>query len=217
MLSPTRGASWIARASVLGAVLVCLTWGGHSIAGGHGSFAGLFFVSILMVAVALCATKQELTYRILFGYLLASQLASHLIMSGFVGHVGSVSTGSATEAHRHHDVLTALSSTSVSTDSPASANVGGGGDSTLVMVACHVLVCAIAAVALREGERVMFSLHRAIPQILRVLLGLVVSGPRPVMPSTTTRPPLFQLDSRRAPEFRPLREIYRRGPPIPAV
>jgi len=88
---------------------------------------------------------------------------------------------------------------------------------TLGMILAHAVACLAAALVLREGERVMFSLHRVLPQVLRVLFGAILGclpAARPIFSNFTRRiddtlPHAFRIDL--------VHDIARRGPPAYAA
>ncbi|MGB3675695.1 MAG: hypothetical protein WA988_14775 [Candidatus Nanopelagicales bacterium] len=207
MLNPTKGANWLSRAFVLGSTCVAITLVAHATAGGTVPIVGVAFVTVLMLLGALLATSRELSLPSMLAFLAGSQVVCHLLLNGF-GHsevAGSAATSSERGSHAMHDV-TATSPEAIATAAEAHSM-------TLSMVLAHVVACVAAALVLREGERVMFSLHRALPNIVRVLFGLVVGRPTatPVANTGVARPIADSTPRLSILDF--ASELSRRGPP----
>lgn len=207
MLNPTKGANWLSRAFVLGSTCVAITVVAHAFAGGTVPIVGVGFVTVLMLLGALLATSRELSLPSLLAFLAGSQVVCHLLLNGFSHSevAGSAAMSSERGSHALHE-MTAGAPEGIAAAAEAHSM-------TLSMLLAHLVACAAAALVLREGERVMFSLHRALPNIVRVLFGLVVGRPTatPVATAAVALPvadsmpqlSLFDLAS----------EVTRRGPP----
>ncbi len=170
---------------------------------------------MLMVVGALLATARELSCQALFAFLLGSQAISHILLNGFShGESASLATAGSTERGSHLTMHMAGSAPQ-STDPTTAVDTAQG--SGLTMVLAHLIVCAIAAVVLREGERVMFALHNLLPNVLRVLLGLIV-GRRPApLPVTRAPAPLIDLSIPHPLRIVVCAAVTRRGPPALGV
>lgn len=211
MLNPTRGVNWISRALVLGLTCLAITVVAHAAAGGATSPVGIGFVSVLMTLGAIFATSRELSFAGLFGFLAGSQVVCHLLLNGF-GHSaegGGASLATSSERGAH-----ALHALSPGPDTAVTEAVAADHGMSLTMLLAHVIACAAAALVLREGERVMFSLHRALPNIVRVLFGLLVGKPSAALPPSI-RP--SQRLGHAIPALKSwmlTHDVSRRGPPV---
>lgn len=209
MLNPTKGANWLSRALVLGFTCVAITVVAHAVAGGTVPLVGVAAISLLMVLGALFATARELSMTVLTAFLAGSQVVCHLLLNGF-SHSTGVAPAVAGTTERGAHALHAMT-----TGSPeASAAIAESSHGmTLGMLVAHAVACLAAVLVLREGERVMFSLHRALPNIVRVLFGLIV-------PARTNALPVRFVVQRAAWDWRPriprldfVSDVSRRGPP----
>lgn len=207
MLNPTKGANWISRAFVLGSTCVAITIVAHALAGGTVPIIGVGFVTVLMLLGALLATSRELSLPSLLAFLAGSQVVCHLLLNGFSHSevAGSAAMSSERGSHALHEIAPGAPE--------GVAAVAEAHSMTLGMFLAHVIACVAAALVLREGERVMFSLHRALPNIVRVLFGLVVGRPT-ANPVATAAVALPIADSTpRLSLFDYASELTRRGPP----
>ena len=215
MLNPTRGLNWVGRALVLGLSCVAVTAVGHAAAGGRLPLVGMLLVTALMFVGAIFATSRELSWQVLLAFLLGSQVVSHLLLNGF-GHAHSAAPLSAGSTDRASHIGTHMVGSPTQT-LDAARPVEGAQGSALSMVLAHLVVCAVVAIVLREGERVMFTLHRILPNVLRVLFGLIV-GRRPAsLPVTRTPAPLRTLLIPHPRRIVVCTSVARRGPPALAV
>lgn len=210
MLNPTRGANWIARALTLGLTCVAITVGAHAAAGGAVPAIGIAFVALVMTLGSLLVTSRELSLAALSGFLVGSQAVCHLLLNGF-GHAAD--SGGTSLAYSSERGAHALHAGAMPMSGTGDAAMSAHGMSNTMLIA-HLVACTVAALVLREGERVMFSLHRALPNIMRVLLGLILN-PRPMTLPTFLRQRVLVSFSG---QNRSLRDganvISRRGPPV---
>ena len=205
MLNPTTGVNRAVRAGALGGTCLLITVLGHGIANGHSSPEGIALLTMVMMAMAVFATARELSFLSLLAFAGFTQVGAHLLLSLLSPATNSPLSATPTFGSRGHDHSaaehTALTSSGTATELPVS------------MIAMHLGACVVMAVILRHGEKLYFQLHRALPEILRVLIGRAV-------PTTPAAFPVL----RRATELRDAREslpfprfiaepIQRRGPP----
>jgi hypothetical protein len=217
VLNPTRGLNWVSRALILSFACVGITLVAHAIAGGAVPLVGILLVSLLMTLGALFATSRELRTSAMLAFVAGSQVVCHVLLNGF-GHGAESGTGTlvATSSERgSHALMHGMPIGAVPSETvelTASTH-----SLTLGMILAHAVACLAAALVLREGERVMFSLHRVLPQVLRVLFGAILGhlpAARPIFATFTrpvedTLPHAFQTDL--------VHNIARRGPPAFAI
>jgi len=206
VLNPTTGVHRAVRAGALGGTCLLITVLGHGIANGHSSAFGIALLAVVMTAMAVFATSRELSFVSLLAFAGFTQIGAHLLLSLLSPATNSHLSATPTFGSRGHDhaasAHTALTSTSVAAEFPTS------------MLAMHLGACLVMAAILRHGERVYFQLHRALPEILRVLVGrAVIAVPRLAPVARQAR---GLRDAREAlPLVRFIAEpIQRRGPPV---
>lgn len=212
MLNPTRGLNWVSRALILSLACVGITLVAHALAGGAVPLVGILLVSLLMTLGALFATSRELRASAMLAFVAGSQIVCHILLNGF-GHGESgtatlVAAASERGSHAFMHGMPVGAAPSETFEMTSSAH-----SLTLGMIIAHAVACLAAAIVLREGERVMFSLHRVLPQVLRVLFGAILGrlpAARPIFGSFTrpvddTLPYAFRIDL--------VHDIARRGPP----
>lgn len=213
VLNPTTGANWAARAVVLGGACVAITIAAHVVAGGTVPAVAVVFVSALMVIAAVWATTRELHFTSLLAFLVGAQVVSHLLLNGYSHSGGSTDGALALTSDRAGHAGHMAAERVVDMAALAAAAVNDHG-LTAGMILAHGVACVLAALVLREGERVFFALHRALPNVLRALLGAFVT--RLVLPRGIQTGPVFPIGN--TPELAgrvdQIGSIVRRGPPL---
>lgn len=157
MLDPLSGANRAARALVLGGICWLLTLAGHIAAGGPVSALGMALLAGLMVCVAGLVTGRELGLAPIAGFLLVNQLLAHLMLSALGTHGTSVDIGSVSGMHAgHHGSSLAIGHSGSVESLQMQLHL------TSTMLIAHAVVIALAAGALRYGERVYFGLNAVV-------------------------------------------------------
>ena len=212
MLNPTRGLNWVSRALILSLACVGITLVAHALAGGAVPLVGILLVSLLMTLGALFATSRELRTSAMLAFVAGSQIVCHVLLNGF-GHGGDPGAGTFVAASTERGSHALMHGMPIGAAPSETVEMTASTHSlTLGMILAHAVACLAAALVLREGERVMFSLHRVLPQVLRVLFGAILGclpAARPIFSNFTRRiddtlPHAFRIDL--------VHDIARRGP-----
>ncbi len=217
------------RVLALGGVALAVTVGGHVAAAGSVSLLGIAVVGILMLLVAVFATAGELSGRSLFAFIGSAQVGAHFLFGHLGAHgshgassaaLGAVpgsdgaTTGAALATHAHGSVGQATEATAA-----LGTTLVGAASAVLSaapMVLMHAAVALVMALILRAGERTYFNLHRLLPSLLALLLGLF-SRRIPLARPAHSHARLTVLGRRSQPTVQSLligHDIARRGPPL---
>ncbi len=203
------------RTAVLATACSILTIASHSTAHGTIAYVGLALVAVLMGLLSIFVTSRQLSANALLGFLMGTQALSHFLLSVITpatGRMMMIAPG-----------VPCPQMPGMSHGSAAGMNVMADAGMlerlqlTPQMLLAHTVAAAAVAVVLLPGERLYFRLHRTLPAVLRVLLGVMVHRLEPLaaVPARivwTIRTSVRQLYSTIVALGDPLR-----GPPLIAV
>ncbi|MDG9711105.1 hypothetical protein [Streptomyces sp. DH10] len=224
-------AGWCARtvrAAVFAAVCVVLAALGHvMMSGDHVPLATLLAGWVLTSVVGWCLAGRERGLRLVVAVAVTVQTALHSAFSlapaaGASGgpaplRMGSMDMGADGMGSMGHDMG------SMDPIPPAPMSMSGhmghaghaaDGDSSLGMLAAHLLAALLCGLCLGHGERAVFRLLRALGGRLAAPLRLLLALPAPPPPPVRVR----RWSSDRAPRLLLLvHAITSRGPPVRAA
>ncbi|EFL36644.1 predicted protein [Streptomyces viridochromogenes DSM 40736] len=223
-------AGWCARttrAAVFAAVCVVLAALGHVMMSGDHVPPRTLAAGWAVTGVAgWCLAGRERGLRLVVAVAVAVQTALHSAFSlmspsppaGTAGsraadsmHMGSMHMGSTHMGSTH---MGSLHMESVDAGAMGHAGHLPGGDSSLGMLAAHLLAALLCGLWLGHGERAVFRLLRAVAGRLAAPLRLLFALPAPPPPPVRVRRP----SSDRAPRLLLLvHAITSRGPPVRAA
>lgn len=201
--SPTTGAWRAVRAVLVIALVVCLSTGGHLIAGGQVASWRAAALALLLVAVgAAGATALRLTPMRLMAVLGAGQLVVHHALSWTPG--GHCATAGSSELFKS---MTHAGCGTVGAHEAAGAHEAVWSDP--VMLLAHVVATVVAGVVLGRGEQLLWTicaLLQARPLVLPELLLPEDTQPvrAPILPRRPHRVVLSESDPLRDPPATPL-------------
>ncbi|MFC8143461.1 hypothetical protein ACFUKV_17195 [Streptomyces paradoxus] len=205
------------RAAVFAAVCVVLAALGHvMMSGDHVSLSTLLAGWVVTGAAGWCLAGRERGLRLVVGVAVAVQTALHSAFS--LGPPASSAPGAHSmdmpslrdgTASMSHD----MSAGAMEAMSPHAGHVPGG-DSSLGMLAAHLLAALLCGLWLGHGERAAFRLLRAVGSRLAAPLRLLFALPAPPPPPVHRR----RRPSNRSPRRLLLvHAITTRGPPAGAA
>ncbi|MFF9803886.1 hypothetical protein ACF1G5_01935 [Streptomyces coeruleorubidus] len=219
-------AGWCARtirAAVFAAVCVVLAALGHvMMSGGHVPLGTLLAGWAVTSAVGWCLAGRERGLRLVVAVAVAVQTALHSAFSlapadGASGLVplprGSMDMEAGGMGAMGHD-MGSMPSAPMSMSGHGHASHAPDGDSSLGMLAAHLLAALLCGLWLGHGERAVFRLLRAVGGWLAAPLRLLLALPAPPPPPVRVR----RWSSDRAPRLLLLvHAITSRGPPVRAA
>ncbi|MEU3853581.1 hypothetical protein [Streptomyces sp. NPDC029554] len=203
------------RAAVFAAVCVVLAALGHVMMSGDHVPVPVLLAGWAVTGIAgWCLAGRERGLRLVVAVAVAVQTALHSAFSLAPG-----TTAPAPTAHGTDSMDSMPATMPASMPMPLHTGMGhaghmgdaSGGDSSLGMLAAHLLAALLCGLWLGHGERAVFRLLRAVGGRLAAPLRLLLARPAPPPPPARVRPP----SSDRAP--RPLllvHAITSRGPPV---
>ncbi|MDQ0746361.1 hypothetical protein QF034_000592 [Streptomyces africanus] len=209
------------RAAVFAAVCVVLAALGHVMMSGDQVPLRTLLAGWAVTGVAgWCLAGRERGLRLVVAVAVAVQTALHSAFSLVPSAPDSMHMGTSGTASIGHGVGSAEPMrTSMPTPMPISEHMGHaghtpGGDSSLGMLAAHLLAALLCGLWLGHGERAVFRLLRAVGGRLAAPLRLLFALPAPPPPPVRVR----WWSSDRAPRLLLLvHAITSRGPPVRAA
>ncbi|GAA2386838.1 hypothetical protein [Streptomyces coeruleofuscus] len=221
-------AGWCARtirAAVFAAVCVVLAALGHvMMSGDHVPLGTLLAGWALMSVVGWCLAGRERGLRLVVAVAVAVQTALHSAFSlapanGISGgpaplRMDSMDMGADGMGAMGHDMGSMPSAPVSMSGHMGHASHAPDGDSSLGMLAAHLLAALLCGLWLGHGERAVFRLLRAVGGWLAAPLRLLFALPAPPPPPVRVR----RWSSDRAPRLLLLvHAITSRGPPVRAA
>lgn len=163
MQSPTSDSSRLMRATAIGVGGALVSALGHALAGlaqpGHQvNWWAMPIVAVAITMLAMIMTESEFTLGRLAGFMVTTQILTHIALS--------LGTGNGHQHGADHHTAVSLGD-AVAIPLESSLDYWPG----IVMLLTHIAVGAAITWLLYQGESLLFRMHRQIPGFIRVLTG----------------------------------------------